>query len=302
MAHQANTLKSVLYALSANFSIAIAKTIAAVYTHSSAMLAEAIHSFADTGNQLLLLLGLKNAKKPPNEDFPLGFGKEIYFWSFIVALLLFSMGGLFSIYEGLHKLQHPTELQNPFIALGVLAFAIIAEGLSFLGCLKEINKDRGDDSLWKWFRESRQSELIVVFGEDLAALIGLIMASSAIVLTMITANPIFDAVGTLAIGLLLFFVAIMVGIEVKALLIGQGIAKKQQQLMQQYIEQQPEVAQLYKLKTLQMGNDVMVAIKARMKETDNARIMIQNINLVEARLRKQFPEILWSFFEPDIAD
>jgi len=302
MSAKSNTIKSVMYALAANFSIAVAKAIAAVFTNSSAMLAEAIHSAADTGNQLLLLWGIKSAKKPPNEDFPLGFGKEIYFWSFIVAILLFSMGGLFSIYEGIHKIQHPGSLSYPWIALGVLGFAMIAEGLSFFGCVHEINKNRGDYSWWQWFRESRQSELIVVFGEDLAALIGLILASSAIVLTMITGNPIYDAIGTLSIGLLLFFVAIMVGIEIKALLIGQGIDKRQKQKIEDFLNERKEIEQVYHLITLQMGKDVMVAIKAKMAPTGNEESLIININNTEKALKQQFPQILWSFFEPDITD
>lgn len=302
MSTKANSVRSVIYALSANFAIAVAKAVAAIFTHSGAMLAEAIHSTADTGNQILLLWGMKSAKKPPNEDFPLGFGKEIYFWSFIVALLLFSMGGLFSIYEGWHKLSDPSPLSYPWIALGVLGFSIIAEGLSFLGCVREINKVRGDDSLWRWFRESRQSELIVVFGEDLAALIGLILASGAIVLTMITGNPLYDAIGTISIGILLFTIALLVGIEVKALLIGQGIEKKQKEKMQQFLNQQPELDELYNIITLQMGTDVMVAIKARMKATGSEIKLIENINMIEKKLRQEFPQITWIFFEPDIKD
>ncbi|HFB65437.1 MAG TPA: cation diffusion facilitator family transporter [Aeromonadales bacterium] len=302
MSSKANSVRSVIYALSANFAIAVAKAVAAIFTHSGAMLAEAIHSTADTGNQILLLWGMKSAKKPPNEDFPLGFGKEIYFWSFIVALLLFSMGGLFSIYEGWHKLHNPSALSYPWVALGVLGFSIVAEGLSFLGCVREINKVRGKDSLWRWFRESRQSELIVVFGEDLAALIGLVLASSAIVLTMITGNPLYDAIGTISIGILLFIIALLVGIEVKALLIGQGIEKKQKEKMQQFLNQQPELDKLYNIITLQMGTDVMVAIKARMKATGSEIKLIENINTIEKKLREEFPQITWSFFEPDIKD
>ncbi len=302
MSAKANSVKSVIYALSANFAIAVAKAVAAFFTHSGAMMAEAIHSTADTGNQILLLWGMKSAKRPPNEDFPLGFGKEIYFWSFIVALLLFSMGGLFSFYEGWHKLHHPSPLSYPWVALGVLGFSIIAEGLSFIGCVREINKVRGDDNLWVWFRESRQSELIVVFGEDLAALIGLTLASAAIILTMVTGNPLYDALGTMSIGILLFIIALLVGIEVKALLIGQGIEKKHKQKMQQFLMQQPELEEIYNIVTLQMGADVMVAIKARMKLTGSETRLIENINAIEKKLKQQFPQITWSFFEPDITD
>ncbi len=302
MSAKANSLRSVMYALIANFSIAVAKGVAAFYTGSGAMLAEAIHSVADTGNQGLLLWGMKTAKRPPNEDFPLGFGKAIYFWSFIVALLLFSMGGIFSLYEGWHKLSAPTPVSYPWVALGVLLFAVIAEGLSFLGCVREINKVRDGRSLWRWFRDSRQSELIVVFGEDLAALLGLVLASGAIILTMVTGDPIYDAMGTLAIGALLLIIAVLIGIEVKALLIGQGVEVKQKKEMLKFLNEQPEVTKVFSLITLQLGNDVMVAIKAQMTETGSESGLINSINQVEEKLRKKFPGIAWSFFEPDNRD
>ena len=155
MSAKADSLKTIMYALAANFAIALAKLGGAAVTGSSAMLAEAIHSFADSGTQGLLILGLKRAKRPPSPEFPLGYGKAIYFWSFIVALILFSMGGLFSIYEGLHKLHNPAALKAPWLAVGILVFSIVAEGLSFFACLREVNKVRHGRSLWRWFRESR---------------------------------------------------------------------------------------------------------------------------------------------------
>lgn len=166
MSAGADSLKSIFFALGANFAIAVSKLAAALFTGSGAMLAEAIHSFSDCGNQLLLILGLKTAKKPPTPDHPLGYGKEIYFWSFIVALILFSMGGLFSIYEGAHKLANPEPLHFPWVAVGVLVFGIVAESLSLWGCVQEINKARGDRPMLRWLKETRSSELIVVFGEE----------------------------------------------------------------------------------------------------------------------------------------
>ncbi len=302
MSEKANSQRSVIYALIANFAISVAKGIAAAITGSGAMLAEAIHSVADTGNQGLLLWGMKTATKPPNEDFPLGYGKEIYFWSFIVALLLFSMGGMFSLYEGWHKLTQTNELNSPLIALAVLIFAMIAEGLSFLGCLREINKVRNGRSLWRWFKDSRQSELIVVFGEDLAALVGLVLATLAIVLTMLTGNPIYDAIGTIAIGILLFVIAFLTGIEVKALLIGQGVEARHKKAMMDFLHAQPEVDRVFSLITMQLGNDVMVAIKAQMVLTGSEEGLINNINQVEVKLREKFPGIAWCFFEPDNRD
>jgi len=176
MSHGADSVKSIIFALCANLAIAISKLIAAVVTGSSAMMAESVHSLADSGNQLLLLLGIKHAKRPPSPDYPLGFGKAVYFWSFIVALILFSMGGAYSIYEGIHKLHHPEPLSYPYVAVGVLLFSIAAESVSMWGCLREVNKELRGRSLGQWFRETRQSELLVVFGEDLAALLGLTLA------------------------------------------------------------------------------------------------------------------------------
>ena len=175
MSGKPDSLKSILFAFFANFSIAIAKGFAAFFTGSSAMLAESIHSLADSGNQLLLILGLKQSRLPPSDEYPLGYGKSIYFWSFLVALVLFSLGGLFSLYEGWHKFQHPEPITAPWVAVGVLIFAIIAEAISLWGCMREVNKERWGRSLAHWFRESRTSELVVVFGEDVAALLGLVV-------------------------------------------------------------------------------------------------------------------------------
>src|SRR2546430_9905642 len=168
MSARADSVRSILYALGANLAIAAAKTAAAIATGSSSMLAEAIHSYADSGNQGLLLWGMKQAKRPPSPDYPLGWGKAVFFWSFIVALVLFSLGGLFSLYEGWHKLEQPEPLSYPWAAVRVLAFGLVAETVSLRACLAEVNKLRGGKTLWRWFRETRQSELVVILGEDLA--------------------------------------------------------------------------------------------------------------------------------------
>src|SRR5690606_6096861 len=167
-------------------------------------------SLADCGNQLLLLLGMRQARRPASPEYPLGQGKAVYFWSFLVAVMLFSVGGMFSMYEGIHKLQHPAPLQQWWWAAGVLAFGIVAEGVSMRACLQEVAKVRGDRSLWRWFRGSRQSELVVIFGEDLAALLGLSLALAAVLLSVATGNPAWDAIGTIAIGVLLMVVAVLV--------------------------------------------------------------------------------------------
>ena len=302
MSGGADSAKAVVYALGANFAIAITKYAAAAITGSSSMLAEAFHSTADCGNQLLLLLGIKRAKLPPTPDYPLGFGKETYFWSFVVAIMLFSVGGMFSIYEGVHKLTHPEPLKWAWLAVGVLAFSIVTEGVSMHGCMQEVNKARDGRTIWQWFRETRASELLVIFGEDLAALIGLCLALLAVVLTMVTGNLFFDALGTIAIGVLLIVVAVAVAIEVKALLIGQGVEPKQRAAMVAFLEARPEIDTVYNVLTLQMGTDVMVAIKAKMAAAPTARAMIEAINIVEADFKAEFKDVRWSFFEPDYAD
>ena len=302
MAGQADSLRTIFYALGANFGIFIAKLFAAVFTGSSAMLAEAMHSLADCGNQGLLLLGIKRARRPPTPDYPLGYGKEIYFWSFLVALMLFSVGGAFSLYEGMHKLLHPSTLSRPWLAIGVLVFGIALESVSMRACMVEIDKVREGRSLWRWFRESRSSELIVIFGEDLAALVGLVFALIAIGATMATGNPVYDAIGTLAIGALLAVVAVFIAVEVKALLIGQSVAPERRRQICEFLGARPEIRELFNIITLQLGADVMVAVQAGMDPELRTADLVVQINAIETDLRREFPEVRWCFFEPDDSD
>ena len=302
MAGQANSLKSIFFALGANFVIAVAKSAGAFYTGSASMLAEAIHSYADCGNQALLIWGLKEAKRQSSLEHPLGHGRAIYFWSFIVALMLFSMGGLFSIYEGVHKLGSDEPVKYAWVAVGILSFGIVAESVSLWGALREINKDRGERSLWRWFRTSRQSELLVIFGEDLAALGGLVVALGFIGLAMLTGNPVWDAVGSICIGVLLVLVAVLVGVEVKSLLIGQSAEPQVEAALAAHLKAQPQVAQVYNLITQQLGNEVMLAVKARMHPTGTEAALIDAVNTVERSVRAAFPQVKWVFFEPDLHD
>jgi len=302
MSHGADSVKSIIFALCANLAIAVSKLIAATVTGSGSMMAESIHSLADCGNQLLLLLGIKHAKRPPSPDYPLGFGKAVYFWSFIVALMLFSMGGVFSIYEGFHKFHHPESLNYPYVAIGVLLFSIIAESFSMWGCLREVNKERRGRTLKQWFKETRQSDLLVVFGEDLAALLGLCFALIAIILTIITGNPAYDAMGSIFIGVLLVVIAFLIGIEVQALLIGQSVEPEQRIQMLEFFQKQDEIDEVFNLLTLQLGKDVMVAVKAKMVKTDSAEALVEAVNRCEVGLKRAFPQVMWSFFEPDLKD
>ncbi|HKQ27600.1 MAG TPA: cation diffusion facilitator family transporter [Burkholderiales bacterium] len=301
MAGKADSVRSILYALGANLAIAAAKTGAAIATGSSSMLAEAIHSYADSGNQVLLLWGMKQAKRPPTPDYPLGWGKAVFFWSFIVAVVLFSLGGLFSLYEGYHKLHSGEALTYPWVAIGILAFGLVAESISLRACLQEVNKVRGNRGLWRWFRDSRQSELVVILGEDLAALLGLALALVAILLTIFSGNPLWDALGSMAIGAVLIVVAIGIGHEIKGLLIGQSADAETESRLKAFIEENESVERVLRLLTLQLGTSLMVAVKAKMKAR-TADELVAAINRAEAAMRAEFPEIQWLFFEPDKAD
>ncbi len=296
---QASSLRAVLYALGANSGILIAKGAAAAVTGSSAMLAEAIHSAADCGNQVLLLFGMKDAKRVADAKHPLGYGRAVYFWAFLVAVLLFTLGGLFSIYEGWHKLHQTEPITNPGIAIGVLVIAIVLEAFSLAGCIREIRKVSGTRTLWRFFRTSRNSELIVILGEDIAALAGLVLALIAVVLAFASGNPVYDAIGSMAVGVLLVVVAVLLAAEIKAMITGESAEEETEHAIRAFIVARPEVAEIYSLLTLQLGEGIMLAVKARMAETAGAGALIDAINRVEAGLRAAFPAVQWCFFEPD---
>ena len=299
---QGSSLRAVLYALAANSGILIAKGAAAALTGSSAMLAEAIHSAADCGNQVLLLRGMKEAKREPDAKHPLGYGNVVYFWAFLVAVLLFTIGGMFSVYEGWHKLHQTEPMTNAMVAIIVLTVSIVLEAFSLAGCVREIRKVSGGISLWKFFRVSRNSELIIVLGEDIAALAGLALALIAILLALATGNPMFDALGSIAVGVLLIVVAVLLSLEIKALITGESAEAETENAIRGFLVARSEVAEVYNLLTLQMGEGIMLAVKARMTETASATAMIDAINRVEADLRVAFPAVRWCFFEPDTSN
>jgi cation diffusion facilitator family transporter len=248
----------------------------------------------------LLFLGLKASKKKPDKEHPLGHGKEIYFWSFIVALILFSMGGMFSIYEGIHKVSLHEGLKSPVIAIVVLLVSMILEASSLYGCLTQIKKLRNNKPLWTWVKQSRRSELIVVLGEDIAALFGLFFALIAIVLSIITGNPVFDAFGSISIGVLLILVSVFLATKVKSLLIGQSADDETNEAIKAFFEARPEIERILNLITLQLGPQIMVAVKAKMTKVETIDQLIENINICEAELKKTNPAITWVFFEPDV--
>jgi cation diffusion facilitator family transporter len=301
-AGQASPTRAILWAFAANLGIAIAKFAAAFTTGSSSIMAEAVHSSADTGNQLLLLLGLRQAKRPPDAEHPLGYGKDVYFWSFVVALLLFSMGGMFSIYEGVHKLDSSEPLTKPWVALLVLGVSIVLEALSMRGCLAEVRHVRAGRSLWRWLNESRTSELVVVFGEDFAALVGLVIAFAFVVLASVTGDLRFDAYGSLAIGVLLVVVAIFVATRVKHMLIGRSAEPAVVARIEAEIGADPAVLWVYRVITIQIGAEIMLAAKIRMREALSIDAACEEINRLERRLKERVPELRWSFIEPDVED
>src|SRR5262245_13166507 len=265
------------------------------------MLAEAIHSYADSGNQVLLLWGMRQAKRPPSPDYPLGWGKAVFFWSFIVALVLFSLGGLFSIYEGWHKLAEPEPLSYPWVAVAILAFGLVAEAVSMRACLQEVNKVRGERTVWQWFRSSRQSELVVILGEAFAALLGLALALIAVLLTILTGNVMWDALGSIWIGVVLIVVAVGIGREVKDLLIGQSAEPETVERMREFLQRQEHIEKVFRVLTLQLGTSLMVSLKVKVK-AHSADELVARLNGAERAMRAEFPEIQWLFVEPDVTD
>ena len=297
-----SAIRAIMYAFIANFGIAIAKTWAAWWTGSGSMLAEAIHSYADTGNQVLLFLGLKQSKRPPDEEHPLGYGKLSYFWSFIVAILLFSMGGLFSIYEGYHKLTHPEPLHQVWVAIVVLVLAIALEAGSLFGALREIAKVRGDRPFREWLKHTRNSELVVVLGEDIGAQLGLMLALCFLVAAYFTGNPVFDAMGSICIGVVLLVISVFVGWRVRSLLLGRSADPEIQETIAAVVREQAGVESVFRTITIQFGPDTMVAIKVRLDSSMSINDAVATINAMERKLKARIPKLRWCFVEPDVAD
>ena len=299
---QGSTTRAILYAFLANAGIAIAKTWAAWLTGSGSMLAEAIHSYADTGNQVLLFLGLKQSAKPPDAEHPLGYGMLSYFWSFVVAMLLFSVGGLFSIYEGVHKFQNPEPLNQVWVAIVVLVIAIFLELSSLLGCLHEIRHIRGERPFRLWLKQTRNSELVVVLGEDIAALLGLCLALIFISLAMISGNPIFDAIGSMSIGVVLIVISVFISMRVQSLLVGRSADPLIQEAIDKVIRDDEDIEQVFNSITMQMGPYTMLAAKIKLKSGIDIDTAVDDINKLEVRLKEEIPNLKWCFIEPDVID
>lgn len=299
---QHSSAKAILYAFLANGGIAIAKTWAAWLTGSGSMLAEAIHSYADTGNQVLLFLGLKQSVKPPDAEHPLGYGMLSYFWSFVVAMLLFSVGGLFSIYEGVHKFQNPEPLTQVWIAIGVLLVAILLESFSLIGALRQIREVRGERPFRVWLKHTRNSELVVVLGEDIAALLGLCLALVFILLAIVTGNPVFDAIGSICIGIVLIVVSVFLTLRVQSLLVGRSADPLIQEAIDKVILDDDDIEHVFNSITMQMGPYTMLAAKIKLKSGIDIDTAVDDINELELRLKAEIPGLKWCFIEPDNVD
>lgn len=293
--------RAIVAALLANFAIAVAKFIAAFFTLSSAMLAEGVHSLADTGNQGLLLLGGRKSRRVADDKHPFGYGRERFIYAFIVSIILFSVGGLFSLNEGINKIQHPHDLEFAWVAVTVLVFAIIAESFSFRTAIRESNHVRGEQSWIEFIRHSKSPELPVVLLEDFAALIGLILALGGVGLTILTGNAVFDAVGTIAIGVLLILVAIVLGMETKSLLVGEGASVGDASKIRDAINADKEVEALIHMKTLYLGPDeLLVGAKVAFAKSKKLVDVAASINSLEASIRAAVPAARVIYIEPDV--
>ncbi|MDX2344598.1 MAG: cation diffusion facilitator family transporter [Acidimicrobiia bacterium] len=294
--------KVVIAAFFANLGIAIAKFIGFVFTGSSSMLAEAIHSTADTGNQALLLLGGRLSKRDPDAEFQFGYARERYFWAFVVALVLFSLGSLFAIYEGIEKIGHPHELENVGWAFAILSLGIVFEGFAFMTAVRASIPIKGDRTWWQFIRTSRVAELTVVLLEDFGALIGLVIALTAIATATITGDPIWDGIGTLSIGILLGVIAILLAIEMKGLLIGESARPGEYQKIKEAMLTSPSVVDVIHLRTQHFGpQQLLVGAKIVFDSDLTFEQLADAINEVERRVRKEVPIARPMYIEPDIA-
>ncbi|WP_433499841.1 cation diffusion facilitator family transporter [Sphaerimonospora sp. CA-214678] len=293
--------KAIIAALTANLAIAVAKFVAFVFTGSSSMLAESVHSVADSGNQALLILGGKRAMRQRTREHPFGYGRERYFYAFVVAVVLFTIGALFSLYEGWHKISDPHPVESPQWAFGVLIFAIVAEGFSFRTAIKESRHHKGDNSWVSFVRRAKAPELPVVLLEDLGALLGLVFALFGVTMAVVTGDGVWDGIGTLAIGALLAIIAIVLAVETKSLLIGESAAPEIEERIRAAVEEAPEVDKVIHLRTLHLGpEELLVAAKIAVRHDETAVEVARGIDEAERRIREAVPIARVIYLEPDL--
>ena len=293
--------KAIVAALGANIGIAATKFVAAAVSGSASMFAEAIHSLADSGNQVLLIVGGRRSRREATENHPFGFGRSRYIYAFLVSIVLFSIGGLFSIVEGINKLHEGHELEQAWLPLSVLGVSIVLETFSLRTALTEVKKDRGDKTLIQYIRHAKAPELPVVVLEDIAALVGLVLAFAGVGLTVLTHNPIFDAIGTLAIGGLLVLVAIILGLETSSLLVGEGATTADVSDIRRALQDAKGINSVIHLKTLYLGPDeIMLGAKIAVNPELTALEIAQIIDAAEEAVRTAIPAVRVIYLEPDI--
>ena len=293
--------RAIVAAMLANLGIAVTKLIAALFSGSGAMLAEAVHSFADTINQVLLLIGGRRSRKEADEEHPFGYGRARFLYGFLVAIILFSVGGAYSIYEGVHKLQNPEPLEVPWLPIAVILVSMVLEGFSFRTARQESLPFKGSGSWVSFIRRAKAPELPIVLLEDTAALTGLGFALLGVGLTIITGNPVFDAIGTLFIGALLIAVALILGIETKSLLIGEGASPENVATIRNALNAHPTVESLIHMKTLYLGPDeLMIAAKVAFPKATRLVEIATAIDALEADIRAKIPAARVIYIEPDL--
>ena len=294
-------MRAVVAALAANLGIAVSKFIAFAFTGSSSMLSEAIHSVADSANQVLLLIGRKRSQKPADAKHPFGYGRRRYVYAFVVSIVLFLIGGLFSLYEGLHKFQHPEDLSDAWIAFAVLGVAIVLEAFSFRTALREANRSRGQRTLMGYIRDARQPELPVILLEDLGALCGLVFALVGVSAAVITGDGRWDGIGAMAVGTLLVVIAVFLAFEMAAMLVGESALAEEEARIRAALEGSPLVTRVIHIRTLHVGPDsLLVGAKIGVRDTQTGAGIAAGIDDAESRIRAAVPTADYIFLEPDL--
>ncbi len=294
-----NSYRVVIFAFLANLSIAIAKFVVSLITHSAALLSEAIHSLADTGNQVLLLIGLKRSSKKEDPSHPFGYDKEQFFWSFLVAVMLFLLGGVYSLFEGVKKLSHPHSIENPVIALGVLLFSLIAETLSFSKAKREIDKTRGSSSILDYLKNCYNPELLVVFFEDSAAIMGIMIALLSTIFYFFTKNSFYDSLGSILIGILLLSVSFGLGAKMKSLIIGRAAPKEIIKYIAKVLNETDGIIRVNEIKTMVLGSDsILAAIEVIFHDKLDIDYIDEKINEIEEKIKSKYPQVKNIYIEP----
>jgi cation diffusion facilitator family transporter len=297
----AGSTRAIVAALLANAGIAVAKFVGFIITGSSSMLAESVHSVADTSNQGLLLFGQRQARKQADDLHPFGYGRSRYFYSFVVALVLFTLGSVFALYEGYHKISHPEGLTSPVVAIAILLVAICLESYSFRTAAVESRPLKGSASWWRFIRTSRNPELPVVLLEDTGALIGLALALGGVGLSMLTGDPVWDGIGTVAIGVLLGIIAVILMIEMHSLLIGEGATSQEGEAIRAALEQTPNVDRLIHIRTQYLGPDeLLVGAKIALGADTDLATVAATIDAAESAVRAAVPAARVIYLEPDL--